>query len=140
MKKLSWAVLPLVIGCGLGCGDIGSARLDVSFEDGTIESQTRALMLVVREVRMPNVNGCDSLWSNQPSSLAESRSVVVYPNRNDVLAAPVKLSMYPNLTLLVYAYPTTEVANSRPLAGGCVQSQIEGEATQTLDVVLKKAP
>lgn len=140
MKKLSWVLFCGVVGGGLGCGDIGSARLDVSFEDGTIESQTRALLLVVREVRDANNNGCDALWSNQPSTLAESRSVVVYPNRNDVLAAPVKLSMYPSLTLLVYAYPTTEVTSSRPLAGGCVQSPIEGEATQTLDVVLKKAP
>ena len=140
MKKLSWALLPWVLGGALACGDIGSARLDVSFEDGTIESQTRALLLVVREVRMANLNGCDSLWSNQPSTLAESRSIVVYPNRNDVLAAPVELSMYHNMSLLVYAYTTTEVPKSCPLAGGCVQSQSEGEATQTFDVLLKKAP
>lgn len=136
MKKLL-SVLFLV---AAGCGDIGSARIQVDFEDATVKGQTKALLLVVREAKDPNVNGCDALWSNQPSTAAESRSVVAYPNRNDVLAAPVKLSMYPNLTLLVYAYPTLDVAASRPLAGGCVQSGIKGEETQDLAITVKKQP
>ncbi len=120
-----------------GCGDIGVVRLDVQFPDEDTELRTRALRVVVRQSPMSG-DGCQALWSTQPTGLPETTSVVEYPNRNDILAAPVKLSMYPSLTYFIYAHPTADVSTSQAIAGGCIQSGTDPEATQELTVSLAK--
>ncbi len=136
--------LALALGAGLGalasaCGDIGTVRLDVDFPDEQVSSRTRALLVVVREPPAEG-DGCDALWSNQATGLAESRAIVEWPSRNDILATPVKLSIYPALTFLVYAYPGLDVETSEPLAGGCVGAKIPGDEASELTIPLAPRP
>jgi hypothetical protein len=136
MKRL---FASLSFGLLVACGDIGNVRVDVAFPDEETELKTRALLFVVREVPKDR-EGCADLWTNQPTGLAENRSVIEYPNRNDVVAAPVKLSMYPLLTLLVYAHPSRDVSASSPIAGGCKETPIDPESTQSLIIPLEAPP
>jgi hypothetical protein len=136
--------LPLALGVGLGalasaCGDVGTVRLDVDFADEQMSSRTRALLVVVREPPAEG-DGCDALWSEQSTGLAESRAVVEWPSRNDILATPVKLSIYPALTFLVYAYPDLDVNASEPIAGGCVGAKVPGDEASELTIPLVPRP
>lgn len=137
-----WLSRTLAVASLLGataCGDIGNMRVALDFDDEEVEGRVRAVMFVVREVP-PSGNGCALLWSNQPTGLAENRSVLEYPNRTDIVAAPVKLSMYPKLTFLAYAYPTRDVTASEPIAGGCVDADVEPDVTSEVRIALEKAP
>jgi hypothetical protein len=42
----------------------------------------------------------------------------------------------PALTFLVYAYPTTDVAASQALAGGCAQLEVDPNVTQEISIAL----
>lgn len=141
MKRRYGILLASTLGVlgATSCGDIGNVRVDVEFPDQESELKTRALLFVVREVPKDRA-GCDDLWSNQPSGLAENRSIIEYPNRNDTVAAPVKLSQYPALTLLVYAYPSRDVTASSPIAGGCVEAGINAEETQSVVIEMEAPP
>lgn len=140
MKRRYGFLLAAALGLfGAACGDIGNVRVDVAFPDDETELKTRALLFVVREVPKDR-DGCEDLWSDQPSGLAENRSIIEYPNRNDTVAAPVKLSQYPELTLLVYAYPSRDVTASTPLAGGCMRTGINAEETQSVIIQMEPAP
>src|SRR2546421_716565 len=100
-----------------GCGDLGNVNVKLTFpnDGGATEAATRRLVFIVREVPKAG-SGCDLLWSTAPTSLAENRTVMDYPNRNDLVAAPVKLSEYPKLTLLVYAHPSKDTTTSPRIA------------------------
>jgi hypothetical protein len=131
--------MALLLLAALGCGDIGNVRIDVDFPSDETELRTRALVFVVREVPKSG-EGCANLWRDQPMGLAEVRSIVEYPNRTDLVAAPVKLSIYPKLTLLVYAYPSRDVTASNPIAGGCMETPIDAESTQDVVIMLEPRP
>ncbi len=143
MKRITrmlrlFAPLMLLSGA-MGCGDIGNVQVSVGFPDNETELRTRSLLLVVREVPTDR-SGCDDLWSDRPTGLAESRSLVEYPNRNPIVGAPVKLDMYQFLTLMVFAYPSTDTETSRPLAGGCIETQIDAENTSEVNITMEMAP
>ncbi len=138
MKRI--AALALALLGSAACGDIGNVRVNLEFPDEETELRTRALLFVVREVPKDR-GGCEDLWRDmQPSGLGELRTVVEYPNRNDVVGAPVKLSEYPALTLLVYAHPSRDVTTSTPIAGGCTETAIDAESTQEVTVALEAKP
>lgn len=130
---------PLALVGAFGCGDIGRVVLDLGFASEDLELRTRAVEVVVRETS-EGVDGCDNLWSQTPTTLAEDREIIEYPNRVDVRASPVDLARYPALTLLVYAYATTDTETAQPIAGGCIESAVDDGATTELSVVLEAAP
>jgi hypothetical protein len=134
MKRIALLALALS-----GCGDIGNVRVDVQFPNEETELRTRALLFVVREVPKDRP-GCQDLWRDQPMGLAEARSVIEYPNRNDVVGSPVKLSEYPSLTLFVYAHPSRDITASTAIAGGCTETPIDATATQEVVVALEPRP
>jgi hypothetical protein len=134
MKRILLLLLLLA-----GCGDIGNVRVTIGFPSEEAELRTRALVFVTREVPK-NRGGCEDLWRDQPMGLPELRSVIEYPNRSDIVASPVKLSMYPSLTLLVYAHPSRDVTASTPIAGGCVETPIDAEMTQEVMIQLEPRP
>jgi hypothetical protein len=117
-----------------GCGDVGTVKLAVDFADPSVALRTRALQVVVREPPEAG-DGCAALWSDAPTGLAESRAVVEYPSPHDVLATPVKLTLYPRLTFLVYAHAGLDVTAEAPLAGGCVTAAVGGD--DVFDVALR---
>ena len=121
------------------CGDIGMVNVNVEFPDEDTELRTRALHFIVREVPTDR-DGCDDLWQNGPSNLPQSASIIEYPNRNDIVAAPVRLAMYKALTILVYAYPTTDIEASNSIAGGCTETPIDAESTSEVNVALMPPP
>jgi hypothetical protein len=135
MKRFAVLLLALA-----GCGDIGNVRLNVMFPNEETELRTRALLFIVREMPKDGRPGCQDLWRDQPSGLREARSIIEYPNRNDVVGSPVKLSEYPTLSLFVYAHPSRDIAASTPIAGGCIDTPIDAEVTQTVDVMLEPRP
>jgi len=130
---------PLALLAAAGCGDIGRVVLDLSFSTEDLELRTRALEVVVRQTA-DGVDGCDNLWSQTPTGLAEDRKVIAYPNRVDVRASPVDLDRYPALTLLVYAYPSSDISTAQPIAGGCSEGPVDPAATSSVDIVLEAAP
>ena len=133
------ALAPLALVSALGCGDIGRVVIQVSFPNEDVELRTRALEVVVRDVA-EGADGCENLWSNIPTGLAEDRNVVPYPNRVDVRASPVDLERYPVLTFLIYAHPSTDVEASVSIAGGCAQLAVDPTSTVEVDVALDVAP
>jgi len=134
MKRILILALALA-----GCGDIPNVRTSITFPNEEIELRTRALLLIVREVPKDRP-GCQDLWRDQPMGLAETRSVIEYPNRNDVVGAPVKLSEYPALSLFVYAHPSRDITASTAIAGGCTETPIDAEATQEVLIALEPRP
>jgi hypothetical protein len=119
-----------------GCGELGTVKLDVEFEDPALALRTRSLEVVVREPPAEG-DGCEALWVDAPTGLAESRALVEYPSPNDVLATPVKLTLYPRLTFLVYARASTDLAGAPPHAGGCVTAAVDGEGNVALTVPMR---
>src|SRR5438105_4573846 len=98
------------------CGDLGAVDVALTFPDATTQSATRKLIFVTREAPRAGT-GCDTLWTMQSNGLAEKRTAIDYPNRNDLVASDVDLTKYPKLTLLVYAYPSRDTSVSSPIAG-----------------------
>lgn len=129
----------LFAGLLAGCGDLGSVDVKLMFPDEATQASTRRLLFVVREVPKTG-SGCAALWSSDPTGLAETRSLIDYPNRNDVLAAPVRLAQYPALTFLVYAHPSRDIASSTPIAGGCEETKIDPNATTDVLLTLERPP
>ena len=114
---------------------------------------------------MPTSAVSRALWGPQPVGLAEFSRLVDYPNRNDVVAAPLDVGTY---TLLVYSYTTdldqlceadedcgdSEVGNLCreigadkkacvsdnagliPLVGGCAEGTIDANGASELTVDL----
>src|SRR5687767_8322046 len=78
------------------CGDVDRVQVNLDFPDDATERSTQKLLFVVREAPMVG-NGCAALWMKEPTGLAENQSIVDYPYKNDVVAAPIKLSQYPAL-------------------------------------------
>ena len=87
--------------CG-GCGDVSRLKVTLRFPDVDTSEATRQLLFVIRE---PTREGdpCDALWGDQPGELAEYTSLVPYPNRTDLVAAPLDVGQY---TIMVYGYGT----------------------------------
>lgn len=134
---------PLAFLAALGCGDIGRMVVDVDFATEDLELRTRGLEVVVRAAGP--FFGCENLWGNPEERGLELRNFVAYPNRVDVRASPVDLDMYPELTIFVYAHPTTDVDDeghpaSAPIAGGCALHVVDPSVTATLAVQLEAAP
>lgn len=150
MRTVNHLVAALLAGAVLACGDIGALRLDVTFPNEDLELRTRALRVVVREGPMDGSPGCAALWGTPMPMLSEEEAVVAYPNRDDVLAAAVRID-YESLSLLVYGHPGLEEVEGdegtelavvgEPLVGGCVDQPIEDPGiTTALEVPLLPAP
>jgi hypothetical protein len=122
-----------------GCGDLGNVDVSLTFSDSAMQAATRRLLFIVREVPKSGT-GCEALWTMQSNGLAESRSVIDYPNRNDVVAAPVKLSQYPRLTLLVYAYPNKDTVTTSPIGAGCQLVTVSADSTMNVMIKLDPPP
>ncbi len=134
---------PLAFMAAIGCGDIGRMVVDVNFASEDLELRTRGLEIVVRAAGP--VFGCENLWGNPGERGLELRNFLAYPNRVDVRASPVDLDMYPELTVFVYAHPTTDVDDegnpaSAPIAGGCTLHVVDPAVSTSLTVELEAAP
>lgn len=92
-----------VAGLALGCGDVSRLKTSLRFPDTDTASATRQLLFVVRPPPPPSAgNGCDALWGAQPGGeTPEFSRLVDYPNRTDVMAAPLDVGRY---TVIVYAF------------------------------------
>ena len=141
MRLSAWLVAATLLASGVvsGCGDIGMVNVTVDFPDEDTELLTRALRFIVREVP-GNRDGCEDLWLMAPTNLPQSESVVEYPNRTDVVAAPVRLAMYKALTILVYAHKSTDVQASPAIAGGCKETPVSGDESSEVMIPLMVAP
>lgn len=148
VKSLGAGLLAVALS---GCGDIGALRLDLLFPDAEVETQVRALRLVVREGPRDGSVGCNALWGVGQPGLRQTEAVVAYPNRDDVLAAAVSLE-YESLSLFVYGHRDAAVVEGEdgeksleisgsPLVGGCIDQGIDdSNATLELELELEMAP
>lgn len=110
-NKLVFALYALAVGVVLyGCGDIAKLSLNLVFESDETKTATQELFFVVREVTTTSTTPCDGLWGEvplcadadgSPRPCAEYLKLVDYPNRNDVVAAPLDVEEY---TIMVYSY------------------------------------
>lgn len=139
MLKRLFTTVALVSLFSVGCGDIGMVSVDVEFPDEDTELLTRALRFIVREVPTDR-DGCTDLWVMGPTNLPQSESVVEYPNRTDIVAAPVRLAMYDALTIFVYAHKSTDVQASPAIAGGCKETPVMGDSSSQIAIPLEVAP
>ncbi|MEQ8278543.1 MAG: hypothetical protein RMA76_32365 [Deltaproteobacteria bacterium] len=128
-----------LLSSSFACGNIGQVELDVSFADADIELRTRGLHIFVRQVP-PNGSGCDDLFTTTQTMLLQTEAKVEYPNRNDVVAAPVNLDSYPDLTFRVYALPTLDTLPEEGIAAGCADSPIDASTSQTVEIVMNPRP
>jgi hypothetical protein len=119
------------------CGDLGNVNIKLTFPDQATESATRRLKLIARELPV-NSDGCDALWGTPQPGLKERQAFVDFPNRNDILAENVKLTDYPALDMLVYAYPSLDTTTSQPIAGGCQGVKTNTGSDEDITVTLKK--
>ena len=101
-----------------------------------LKASTRAMAAIIRELPSSG-DGCDALWSEEPTGLAEAWVNRSYPiAAGTSLGAPINLSTYARLTVLVYAYDDAAAASSshmppvdaEPIAGGCRIATITAEA------------
>ncbi|MCK6550109.1 hypothetical protein L6R52_30015 [Myxococcota bacterium] len=122
-----------------GCGDVGNVSVNLAFSDPALEAATRRILFVVREEPIAG-GGCDAIWSDEPTGLAETRGLMDYPNKNDVLAVAVALSKYPMLSVFAYALPTRDAESSDPIAGGCEDVKVDPDGTLEATITLEPAP
>ncbi len=130
MRRL--LLLALAVVFAAGCGDVSRLKMQLRFPDTDTASATRMLLFVVRPPPPPSEgNGCDALWGSQPGGeTPEFSRLVDYPNRTDIMAAPLDVGSY---TVISYAYATpidtlcsqdshcaasAIGANCRPIGGG----------------------
>jgi len=94
----------------LACGDVSKLSIDIVFPDEDTQNATQKLFFVVREVASTSTTPCTGLWDQAPlcqdangdlRPCAEYLKLVDYPNRNDVVAAPLDVNQY---TVMVYSY------------------------------------
>jgi hypothetical protein len=92
------------------CGNVSTLSIDVVFPDENTKNATQKLFFVVREVASTSTTPCSGLWEDGPlcqeasgelRPCAEYLKLVDYPNRNDVVAAPLDVNQY---TVMVYSY------------------------------------
>ena len=110
-SKLVVAFYTLVAGTVMyGCGDIAKLSINLVFESAETKTATKELFFVVREVTTTSTTPCSGLWdevplcedaNGSPRPCAEYLKLVDYPNRNDVVAAPLDVEQY---TVMVYSY------------------------------------
>jgi|GEM_PF-3352144 len=110
-SKLVIALYTLVAGVVLyGCGDIAKLSISLVFDSEDTKTATKELFFVVREVTTTSTTPCSGLWdevplceddNGSPRPCAEYLKLVDYPNRNDVVAAPLDVEQY---TVMVYSY------------------------------------
>lgn len=129
-----------LLSSSFACGNIGQVELDVSFAEADIELRTRGLHIFVREVPMDGSSGCEDLFTTTQTTLRQTEAKVEYPNRNDVVAAPVNLDTYANLTFRVYALPTLDTLPEEGIAAGCADSPIDASTSQTVEIVMNPRP
>lgn len=159
--------LPL-FALAVACGDVSRLEVDLIFPDSTTQSATQQLLVVSRTPKTDGTS-CDALWRRDPSNLGEYVSLIGYPNRNALVAAPLAPDDY---TVLVYALPqpvttlckkdeqcagTTPAMSCRPLeggqsaclpagttlsaiAGGCSGGIVTQDLVTAMTVTLEKAP
>lgn len=140
MKTTRLLPLSLVLAAAVsGCGDVGNVNVKLEFTEDALEAATKRLLFVTREAPA-NGMGCAALWSDAPSGLAENRATIDFPNKNDVVAAPVMLSRYPRLTLLVYAHASRDTSTSAPIAGGCADVTVDPTATTEILIEMEAPP
>lgn len=128
-----------LLSTSFACGNIGQVELDVSFSDADTELRTRGLHIFVRQVPMTGT-GCDDLFTTTQTMLLQTEAKVEYPNRNDVVAAPVNLDSYSELTFRVYALPTLDTPPEQGIAAGCADSAIDSSTSQVVDIVINPRP
>ena len=95
----------------IGCGDVSKLSIDVVFPDEETKNATQKLFFVVREVSTSTAPCNETgLWGSAPlceddsgelRPCAEYLKLVDYPNRNDVVAAPLDVNQY---VVMVYSY------------------------------------
>ena len=152
-----------------GCGDVSRLKMNLTFPDADVASVTQQLLVVVRDLQEDG-EPCDALWGEAPSGVAEFAQLVGYPNRTDVVAAPLDVGSY---TVLVYAYDRSfgrlctedaecgesepaetcrnigaeksacmsDEAGLSPIAGGCIaEGVISAKGATDIDMALEKRP
>lgn len=117
-----------------GCGGIDAIRLRLAFPDDETQAATQAVLLVVHAPANSTDSACDTLWSVDPMTYP-NRSILEYPNANDVLAAPIALKPYPELSFISYAFPGKDFAFENAIAGGC--RNVVTKLAEDEDVVIK---
>ena len=112
-KKMTYLAAFMVAMMTMGmmaCGDVSRLSVDIVFPDDDTKNATQKLFFVVREVASTSTTPCSGLWdeaplcadaSGQARPCAEYLRLVDYPNRNDVVAAPLDVNQY---TVMVYSY------------------------------------
>lgn len=100
-RQLLLSLVLLVAALAQGCGDVSRLVVTLRFPDADTSSATQQLMFIVREPA--EGDPCEALWGEHPTGLKEFTRLVDYPNRNDVVAAPLDVGRY---TVFVYSYGT----------------------------------
>lgn len=122
-----------------GCGDVGSVQIEIDFPDEDTEIRTRAILLRAREVPVGR-SGCEDLWGGQPADLKQKEAVIEYPNRTDIRALGIDLSLYDALTFFAFAHTSLDVTNTPAIAGGCTEAPVSGDSTSNIVIQLEPAP
>jgi hypothetical protein len=162
------ATLTLTALLGLGCGDVSRLVVQLRFPDADTEAATQQLLVIARE---PPATGdpCETLWGTPPPERAELPRLLDYPNRADVVAAPLDVGIY---TLYVYSYAqpldllceddtgcttskigkncraigggkracVAEDVGPLPIAGGCAAGLVDSAGRTDLTVPLEARP
>lgn len=106
---LSGALIAVTAAWSMGCGDVSKLSINIVFPDDETKNATQKLFFVVREVST-STTPCTGLWDTAPlcadvsgelRPCAEYLKLVDYPNRNDVMTAPLDVNQY---TVMVYSY------------------------------------
>lgn len=118
MKRSLLASL-LIAGSLSACGDVSSVRLGVVFVEPEVEARAEALQLVVQTVPSNPATACSNFVAGRNTSLEGNDVTLAYPLDGDVIALPVDITLYEELTFIVLAFPSGNTEDSAPIAGAC---------------------
>lgn len=121
-----------------GCGDVSVVRLDVGFEDPTLEIETRALRVVYRTLPENPAEACVGFQSGvRPPGVLQGESAVAYPVEDPIQSDNIDLELYPQLTFIVLAYASLDIDTVPPIAGACSNIDVNTDGRTDVEVVLE---